>query len=346
MMVVPEALREGAKKARYVTSFMRQRLVHVNLQLLYTCNFRCQICDYWKAPFRDAPRLSAEQVGAISRKLAEVGPQVVSIGGGEPLLHPEIVEVVERLAEHHFPVMICNGWFITPERARALWRAGMYEISVSVDYLDPEKHDAQRGVKGAHERALRALRLLHENRTRSDQRVHMISVIMDDNLDEIEALIQLSRGMGITYLLTLYSDGRGTKHNRHAERDVSAHLLRLKSRYPEFVALRDYMARFTQAIREGGIAGCTCGTNLVNIDSQGQVSLCIDRMDEPVGSILEEPLAPLLARLQEKQRRSPCAACWTSCRGAIETIMHGPHTLDALRDYWQLTKRIPLTARG
>ncbi|MEW5907170.1 MAG: radical SAM protein, partial [Elusimicrobiota bacterium] len=102
-------LRELRKGVRYGWSFVRRRLVHTNLQLLYDCNFRCGICDFWRRP-QGSARLSAAQVAAISEKLDRIGPQIVSIGGGEPLLHPEIVEVVRVLALRHFPVMISNGW--------------------------------------------------------------------------------------------------------------------------------------------------------------------------------------------------------------------------------------------
>jgi MoaA/NifB/PqqE/SkfB family radical SAM enzyme len=340
--MIAEMVQENLKKARYIRSFLQRGLVHTNLQLLYRCNFRCQICDYWKPEFKERPQLSLEQVERISDKLNEIGPQVVSIGGGEPLLHPEIEGVVRALARHHFPVMICNGWFITPERARTLWRAGMYEISVSVDYVDPERHDRQRGVKGAHERAVRALEVLHETRTRTDQRVHMISVIMDDNLADVEPLIQLCKRMGITYLVTLYSDGRGAKSWRASSDDVGRTLLQLKQRHPEFVVLRGYVGNFTRAIRERGIGNCTTGKNLCNIDSQGDVSLCIDRLDEPVGNMLTDDTMELVRRLEARYRENECRDCWTSCRGAIDTLMYGDQPLSNLWHYYQLTKRVPL----
>ena len=173
-----------------------------------------------------------------------MGPQIVSIGGGEPLLHPELVEIVRELAREHFPVMICNGWFVTPENARQLFQAGMVEISVSVDYAQPSRHDAQRGVPGAHQRAIRALEALDRARTHPAQRVHMISVVMEDNLEELEPLIQLCARLGITYLVTLQSSWRG-ESPRFPSVDVSARLLELKRRYPGFVQLRGYLARFT-----------------------------------------------------------------------------------------------------
>ncbi|MEK7476001.1 MAG: hypothetical protein AAB152_10270 [Candidatus Coatesbacteria bacterium] len=112
---------DAAKKLRYGYAFLRRRLVHVNLQVGYACNF----------------------------------------------------------SRDNFAAMICNGWFVTPEIAKALFSAGMYEISISVDYADPAKHDAQRACPGAFDRAIRALRLLNEARVDPEQRVHMISVVSE-----------------------------------------------------------------------------------------------------------------------------------------------------------------------
>ena len=336
------ALHDSAKKARYVASFLRRGLVHTNLQLLYDCNFRCRICDFWKDEYKSRPRLSASQVEVISGKLAEIGPQIVSIGGGEPLMHPEIVEVVRALGRHHFPVMICNGWMVNPKVARSLWAAGMYEISVSVDYAEPAKHDLQRGIPGAYERAFAALKTLHESRTLPEQRVHMISVVMDDNIDDLERLIERCRDLGITFLLTLYSSGRGDKPKLAVPGDVSERLLALKRKHKNFVALSGYLGRFSQALRDNGVAGCRAGKNLCNIDNHGNVSLCIDRLDAPVGNILTDEMRVLEKRLLEFHDRNTCGSCWTSCRGTIETLMYGRAPHKALWDYFQMARPIPL----
>jgi len=335
---------ESGKMSRYGYSFLRGKLVHTNLQLLYDCNFKCQICDFWKPAYRGRPRLTVDQVRTIACKLDEIGPQIVSIGGGEPLMHEDITGVIEALADRHFPVMICNGWFMTPEKARALFEAGIYEVSISVDYADPERHDAQRGVPGAHQRAIDALKMLHEARVHPWQRVHMISVVMDDNIEDIEPLIRMSRDMGITYLVTLYSDWRGRAATRATRPDISRVLLDLKDRYPDFVQLRGYLARFTDAVAHGGVGPCYAGKHLCNIDCQGNVTLCIDRLDDPVGNILRDDMRVLEGRLLERYRSNSCKDCWTSCRGSIETLQYGGQRVGNLIDYYRMTRPVLLVS--
>lgn len=331
---------DTGRKLRYMRNFLAGRIVHTNLQILYTCNFRCGICNFWKPEYRNAARLSLAQVEQISDKLAAIGPQIVSIGGGEPLLHADITGIIRALARHHFPVMICNGWFVTPELARQLWQAGIHEVSISVDYADADRHDTQRGAPGAYARALEALRILHRERVHPRQRVHMISVVLEDNLDDIEPLIGLCRAMGITYLVTLYSDGRGERSSRLIPQDVSARLLELKRKYPEFVAVRGYIAQFSRAIAENGIGPCNAGRQLCNIDSQGQVSLCIDRVGDPVANILTDDMPTVQAALRRAHADNQCQSCWTSCRGTIESL-----SKDLIRsawDYHRMCKEVPL----
>ncbi|MCX6905448.1 MAG: radical SAM protein [Verrucomicrobia bacterium] len=322
-MMISALTHDFGKKLRFANSFLRGRLVHVNLQLLYDCNFHCRICDFWSVAYRGRPRLSVAEVAVISEKLNQIGPQIVSIGGGEPMLHPDLAAIVRALARHHFPVMITNGSRVTAEFAHALWQAGMVEISVSVDYATAEEHDAQRGVAGAYAQALTALRVLHETRTHPEQRVNMISVIMDDNLAEVEPLIRLCREMGITYLVTLYSRSRGSKPERAASEGMSRRLLSLKKQYRHFVALRGYLERFSEATARGGVGNCSAGRNLWNIDSQGNVTFCIDQLGEPAGNLLTDDVLVIERRMRKRQRANTCRDCWTSCRGSIEALRDG-----------------------
>lgn len=137
--------------------------------------------------------MSVPQARIIAEKLRHLGPQIICISGGEPLVHNKLTEIAQLFSRDNYLSLITNGWLMTPEKARALFQAGVLHVSVSLDYADPEKHDALRGVDGAFERAVRALKYLQASRTRARQRVHIISIVMDDNLGEIEPLIRLSQ---------------------------------------------------------------------------------------------------------------------------------------------------------
>ena len=334
---------EFSKRARLLYSGLRKRLIHLNLQLLYQCNFKCDICDFWNPPFTEMPKMSLEQIRIIAEKLKPLGPQFISVGGGEPLMHENLCDIISLLARDNFPVMICNGWFMTPEKARALFEAGIYEVSISVDYANAARHDAQRNMPGAYDRALKALVMLNENRVHADQRVHMISVVMEDNIDEIEPLVKMSKDMGITYLLSFYCNSRGRKEARISPKEIARRLLDIQSRYPEFVSLPEYLGRFAEAGEAGhGIGPCYAGKNLYNIDCLGNVTRCIDRLDDPVGNIFTDSLGHLVKGLHRQFLSQDCTQCWTSCRGSIEALLYGKRKIANLAAYYQMIKPMPL----
>ncbi|MDR1397251.1 MAG: radical SAM protein [Desulfarculales bacterium] len=338
---------EFFKRARIAYSGWRKRLFHLNMQLLYQCNFKCAICDFWKPPFSTMPQLSLRDIKIIAKKLQPLGPQFISLGGGEPLLHKELFDIIRHLRTNNFPVMICNGWYVTPETARELFKAGIYEVSISVDYASAAKHDAQRGREGAYERALAALAALQANRAHADQRVHMISVIMDDNIDEIEPLVRIAKELGVTYLLSFYCNIRGVREGAVKPAEIAGRLLDIQKRYSEFVALPGYIRRFAEAGQGGiGVAPCYAGKNLYNIDCQGQVTRCIDRLNDPVGNILCDSMDEIKDGLLRQFKQQDCQSCWTSCRGSIEALLYGKQRINDFEAYYRMIKSVPLEQAG
>jgi len=330
------------RSLRLGLGFLTRRFIHANLQITYRCNFACRICDFWKQEHTVAEEMSLADIRAIGRKINRLGTLIISLAGGEPLLRADLPEVIRVLnAEGHFPILITNGWFVDEALAREILRAGLQEISVSVDYATAERHDAQRGKAGAWDRAIRALDLLNRHRPDLRNRVHMISVLMDDNLDDIEPLLRLAGDLGVTYMLSLYSWNRGSKTRHMPGADVTRRLLDLKAHYPQFVTLTSYLEQMDQAIAEGGIGDCQTGRLLMNIDVRGQVARCTETLDQPVGNILTEDIHEIRRRLHEVQRTTPCAQCWTSCRGFAESMTRPPR-LRQIREFCTSVKRHPM----
>lgn len=326
------------RSLRLAYAFVSRRFIHCNLQITYRCNFTCHICDFWKKEHRAEDELTVDQIRKIGKKLNRLGTLIISLAGGEPLIREDIFDIITALNEtNHFPVLITNGWYVDENMAKRILRAGLQEISVSVDYRSPEKHDEQRGKQGSWERAINALQLLNKFRPDKRNRVHMISVLMDDNLDDIEELIKLSRELGVTYMVNLYSWNRGTKTRRLPEQRVTERLLELKSKYKEFITLTTYIEHLDQAIAEGGVGKCQTGRLLMNIDYHGNVARCTETLDEPVGNILTDDIMDIRNRLHRAQETQKCAQCWTSCRGFAESMFRPPR-LRQLKEFYHSVK--------
>jgi MoaA/NifB/PqqE/SkfB family radical SAM enzyme len=71
--------------------------------------------------------------------LAELGTTVITISGGEPLLHPELEQVIRRIRRNGMIAgLITNGYLLTTERIRKLNRAGLDHLQISIDNVIPD----------------------------------------------------------------------------------------------------------------------------------------------------------------------------------------------------------------
>ena len=152
-------LRQGYRVARHLVSQKIRRQgkypLAVQLEPLFACNLRCPGCGKTQhSPQVLSRRMSvADAVGGI----VESGTPVVSIAGGEPLLHPEIGDIVESLIARHMSVYLCtNGLML--RRSLELFKASPYFAwVVHLDGLG-EQHDRSVGREGVFEEAVAAVR--------------------------------------------------------------------------------------------------------------------------------------------------------------------------------------------
>jgi MoaA/NifB/PqqE/SkfB family radical SAM enzyme len=73
-------------------------------------------------------------------KLAALGVSIMTISGGEPLLHPELEGIVRRIRSHGaVATLISNAYLFSPERIRALNDAGLDYLQISIDNVEPDE---------------------------------------------------------------------------------------------------------------------------------------------------------------------------------------------------------------
>jgi MoaA/NifB/PqqE/SkfB family radical SAM enzyme len=100
------------------------------------CNLACTYCN----EFDDfsKPVETAEMFRRVD-KLGELGTAVVTISGGEPLLHPELDNIIRRIRKNGMIAgLITNGYFLVPERIQRLNRAGLEWLQISIDNVTPD----------------------------------------------------------------------------------------------------------------------------------------------------------------------------------------------------------------
>jgi hopanoid biosynthesis associated radical SAM protein HpnH len=160
---MPIPVRQNMRMASYL---MRQKLARrekfpliVELEPLFVCNLACPGCGKIQYPTDILrKRLSVEDaIGAIE----ECGAPMVSIAGGEPLLHPQIVEIVEGLMKRKRFVYLCTNAVLLKRKIDKFKPSPYFSWAVHIDGLR-ERHDAAVDREGVFDEAVAAIRLAKE----------------------------------------------------------------------------------------------------------------------------------------------------------------------------------------
>src|SRR6266850_1453361 len=101
------------------------------------CNLACEYCNEYDDFSKPVP---TESMFQRVDKLGELGTSVVTISGGEPLLHPELDEIIHRIRKNgSIAGLITNGYLLTADRIEKLNRAGLEWLQISIDNVTPDE---------------------------------------------------------------------------------------------------------------------------------------------------------------------------------------------------------------
>src|SRR5580692_5179831 len=128
-------LRGAAMAARALASTEHPLLAHIIP--VRRCNLACTYCNEFDDFSKPVP---TEEMFRRIDKLGALGTAVVTISGGEPLLHPELDDVIRRIrANGMIAGLITNGYFLVAERIQRLNRAGLEWLQISIDNVNPDE---------------------------------------------------------------------------------------------------------------------------------------------------------------------------------------------------------------
>lgn len=114
----------------------RQHPVLAQIVPMRRCNLACGYCNEYDKSSTPVPRAS---VLAWLDKLAELRTEVVTISGGEPMLHPQLEAIIRGIRERGMIAgLITNGYFLQPARIAGLNAAGLQYLQISIDNVRPD----------------------------------------------------------------------------------------------------------------------------------------------------------------------------------------------------------------
>ncbi|HVW86619.1 MAG TPA: radical SAM protein [Bryobacteraceae bacterium] len=166
------------------------------------CNLSCTYCNEFDDFSKPVP--TEEMIRRIDL-LAALGTSIISFSGGEPLLHPDLDKLIARIRRHHGRLagMITNGYLLNADRIKALNRAGLDHMQISIDNVKPDDV-SKKSLKTLDFR----LQLLAEH---ADFHVNINSVVGGGIHNPHDAIVVARRAveLGFTSTVGIIHDGDG-----------------------------------------------------------------------------------------------------------------------------------------
>ncbi len=286
------------------------------------CNLKCAHC-YQNADDKSSKELNTEEAKTMIEQIAKAGFKIMIFSGGECLMRPDIFDLVEHAAKQGLrPVFGTNATLLTEEVAQRLKDCGAMAMGISLDSLDPEKHDKFRGVEGAHALTMQGI----ENCKKVGLPFQIHTTVVDWNRDEITAMSDFAQEIGAVahYIFFLIPVGRGKMIADEAALKVKDNetLLRAimeKQRELDIDIKPTCAPQFTRVAKQLGVdtrfsRGCLAGLTYCVVGAEGIVRPCA-YMTEEAGDVRETPFDEIWAnsevfkRLRTRAYSGACGTC-------------------------------------
>jgi radical SAM protein with 4Fe4S-binding SPASM domain len=174
----------GERQGEIVPKQASERRPIVVWNITRKCNLKCVHCYNDSGPDKSCNELSTSQAKTVLDDLAQFGVPSVLFSGGEPLMRPDLFELIEYAAGQGLRTVIStNGTLITADIADKIKKAGVSYVGISLDGIG-QINDKFRGVPGAFDKAVQGIR----NCQNADIRVGLRLTLTKRNVQDLEAL--------------------------------------------------------------------------------------------------------------------------------------------------------------
>jgi len=258
------------------------------------CPYNCLYCSVSDKTVNDMPAVLIKRV--IS-KLQDMGSFNISLTGGEPLLRKDIEDIIAAVDDRSIVKVFTTGYSLTKEKAKALKKAGLLSVSISLDDRDLKIHDRRCGFEGAGDIALKAI----ENAKKASLLTCVATVAVKDRIlnGEITRFLEFMKGLGVDEVsifepaptgrlsfrddVLLSEDERKALEALHKEINSST-----SGRYPRVFSF--------PYIEGASYMGCGAGCTRLHVTALGHVTPC-DFSSISFGNIQQENIKTIWKRM-------------------------------------------------
>jgi MoaA/NifB/PqqE/SkfB family radical SAM enzyme len=282
------------------------------------CNLSCAYCNEFDDVSKPVP---TEVMIQRINHLADLGTGVLTLSGGEPLLHPELDDIIRAIRRRGIIAgMITNGYLLTPDRVQKLNRAGLDHLQISIDNVMPDEV-SKKSLKVLDKK----LQVLAEH---AEFHVNINSVVGGGIRNPDDALVVGRRAieLGFSATVGIIHDGDGQlRPLGERERQVYHEMKAMEKRhYARFNKFQDAIA-----LGKPNDWRCRAGARYMYICEDGLVHYCSQQRGYP-GKPLDQYTKEDIRR--EYLTEKSCAPyCTVSCVHMVSyfDFFRGKQTLRA-----------------
>ena len=306
--------RELRMIAKALLSTKHPVLVHIIP--MRRCNLDCGYCNEYDDVSKPVP---LEEMKRRLDLLADMGTSIITISGGEPLMHPELEEVIRHIRKRGMIAgMITNGFLLSEKRIKSLNDAGLEHLQISIDNVTPDEV-SKKSLKTLDSR----LEWLAEHAV---FQVNINSVLGSGvkNPEDALAVARRAQELGFTSTVGILHDGQGQlKPLGMRETEIFEEIMGMGKR--SFSRLNGFQHNIAKG--KPNEWRCRSGSRYLYICEDGLVHWCSQQRGYP-GVPLEKYTAE--DRRREYFTKKHCAPrCTVSCVQQIAVVdnWRGPQTL-------------------
>jgi MoaA/NifB/PqqE/SkfB family radical SAM enzyme len=308
--------REARMIAKGLLSTRHPLLAHIIP--IRRCNLACTYCNEFDDFSKPVP---TEEMFARIDRLGSFGTAIITISGGEPLLHPELDAIIVRIRKNGIIAgLITNGYLLVKERVERLNRAGLEYLQISIDNAMPDEV-SKKSLKVLDQK----LELLAEH---AEFHVNINSVLGSGVKDPEDALRVAHRAveLGFTSTVGLIHDGNGQIQPLGTrEREIFEEIMSLGKR--SFSRVNQFQHNIAAGKQNDW--RCRAGSRYLYICEDGLVHYCSQQRGYP-----GIPLAQYSVdhRRREFLTKKGCApGCTVSCVHQVAALdnWRAPQTIES-----------------
>ena len=276
------------------------RPITMVIMLTKACDMHCRHCSAREYMRPGVESMDYEEICDLLDQFIELGGTSVVISGGEPTLHPRLMDVVARVPiDKAVVAMFTNGSRLDATMAAELRSAGLYAALVSLDSSVPEEHDDRRQRKGAYAQALRAVDAVLESGMLGGISTYMSRPDLERG--GFDAMMRVAEDTGVHQIFIFDTVPTGALLKERELLLTPAHRAQLRDLVKEYNATPSGPAIMGQSwVNSSEGVGCFAGFYQMYVTAAGDLTPC-DFTPITFGNVRKERLETIWRRMRASE---------------------------------------------